>query len=98
MRSISRYPKGRISGKRVLLRACLLILVLAALAVPIGRADAGTNDYAAYLRDARPDSLIDPWRFYNRECTSFVAWRLNSRNRFPFQNDLNGDGRLVLQP
>ncbi|MEK7674451.1 MAG: CHAP domain-containing protein, partial [Verrucomicrobiota bacterium] len=22
-------------------------------------------------------TTIDPWRFYNRECTSFVAWRMN---------------------
>jgi surface antigen len=35
------------------------------------------DDYPAALRTATQDSIIDPWRFYNRECTSFVAWRLN---------------------
>ena len=38
------------------------------------------------LHDAAPDSLVDPWNFLNRECTSFVAWRLNSRNLIPFTN------------
>jgi hypothetical protein len=28
------------------------------------------------------DSMIDTWGYYNRECTSFVAWRLHSRNNF----------------
>ena len=79
------------STSRILLLAALLSTMLA---IPISQAHAGTNDYPANLRDAPADSLIDPWRFYNRECTSFVAWRLNNRNGFPFKNDLNGDGRL----
>jgi len=48
------------------------------------------DDYPAYLRDARRDSLIDPWRFYNRECTSFVAWRMNSANHVAFSNFMSG--------
>jgi surface antigen len=35
------------------------------------------------------DSELDPWREYVRECTSFVAWALHSRNGFemPFYGD-----------
>ena len=33
---------------------------------------------------------IDPWRFYYRECTSFVAWCLNSRNGVEFTNSYGG--------
>lgn len=40
------------------------------------------DDYPAYLKNAAPDSLIDPWRLYNRECVSFVAYRLSSVNGF----------------
>jgi surface antigen len=38
------------------------------------------DDYPAYLKNAALDDLVDPWSFYNRECTSFVAWCLTSRN------------------
>lgn len=40
------------------------------------------DDYPAYLKSAAPDSLVDPWRLYNRECVSFVAHRLSSVNGF----------------
>ena len=36
----------------------------------------------------------DPWRFYMRECTSFVAWKLNTANGFAFKNDFDGNGSL----
>lgn len=48
------------------------------------------DDYPAELRDADKDSIIDPWRFYNRECTSFVAWRMNSANHVDFSNFMAG--------
>lgn len=52
------------------------------------------DDYPAYLRNAWMDSLVDPWREYNRECTSFVAWALHSRNGFemPFHDNAIGWG------
>ncbi len=45
--------------------------------------------------------FIDPWRFYERECTSYVAWRLNNEFKlleldFLFSNDLDGDGGIDL--
>lgn len=48
------------------------------------------DDYPRYLRNAEKDSIIDPWRFYNRECTSFVAWRMNSANHVDFNNFMGG--------
>ena len=41
--------------------------------------------YGRYL----PEDL-DPWRFYFRECTSFVAWRLNNDNGLDFDNFYGG--------
>ncbi|WP_371480691.1 CHAP domain-containing protein [Kitasatospora sp. NBC_00315] len=35
------------------------------------------------------DSLIDTWHEYNRECTSFAAWRLHSRNGFEMPFNAN---------
>jgi surface antigen len=53
------------------------------------------NDYP--FRNASPNE-IDPWAFYKRECTSFVAYRLNKVMRFSnhmrgghFGNAMNWD-------
>lgn len=46
-------------------------------AIGIGTASGKGDDYPDYLKNAAPDSLVDPWQFYNRECVSFVAWRIN---------------------
>jgi surface antigen len=48
------------------------------------------DDYPANLKSAGKDALVDPWLFYNRECTSFVAWRLNSANGISFGNYYGG--------
>lgn len=40
------------------------------------------DDYPQPWRSAAPDSMFDTWREYNRECTSFVAWALHSRNHY----------------
>ena len=49
-------------------------------------AASGVDDYPSRLKNAGQDSLVDPWLFYNRECTSWVAWRLNSENGVAFHN------------
>jgi surface antigen len=54
------------------------------------QATVGTNDYPSYLANAAKDSLVDPWDFYNRECTSFVAWRLNNDEGIAFTNHYEG--------
>ncbi len=48
------------------------------------------DDYPPRLRNATKDSIIDPWRFYNRECVSFVAWRMNSADHVDFTNFMGG--------
>ncbi len=44
------------------------------------------DDYPSTLRNVAQDSVVDPWGFYNRECVSFVAWRLNHTNHLDFTN------------
>jgi surface antigen len=58
-----------------------------------GGGDPG-DDYPAVWRNAPQDSMLDQWREYNRECTSFVAWALYSRNGFnmPFYDNANNWG------
>ena len=50
----------------------------------------GVDDYPSNLKNAAQDSLVDPWNFYNRECTSFVAWRLNHDAGIAFHNWYKG--------
>lgn len=70
----------------------VVIAVAAVLLGPLRAADAkpGTDDYPAKLKNARQDALVDPWLFYNRQCTSFVAWRLNNDNGVDFDNYYGG--------
>jgi len=74
---------GRGRGRPALI-ALFLALVTAGLMVVGARpAFAGTDDYPSPWRaPTAPDSMVDTWGYYNRECTSFVAWRLHSRNGF----------------
>jgi surface antigen len=50
-----------------------------------GGAITAGDDYPAKWRNRAQDSVLDQWREYNRECTSFVAWALYSRNGFNMQ-------------
>jgi surface antigen len=53
------------------------------------------DDYPAQWRaPVAPDSVFDSWLESNRECTSFVAWALHSRNGFdmPFNADAKNWG------
>jgi surface antigen len=61
--------------------------LMAGFVVPQTFAFGGNNDYPNVpkpYRTATPDSINDPWggNYPNRECTSFVSWRLSSRNNF----------------
>ena len=40
------------------------------------------DDYPSKWRDAVQDSTEDDWLYYNRECVSFVAWRLSQKSKF----------------
>ncbi|MGN6723429.1 MAG: CHAP domain-containing protein [Marmoricola sp.] len=68
---------------------CMALLGGLVSSVPVS-ATPLTNDYPAYLRAQPRDALVDPWYFYSRECTSFVAWRLNNDNHLPFSNSWGG--------
>jgi surface antigen len=79
-------------GRVTTMFAALAIALTALVAVPAPAAQAAVigDNYPAYLANAKQDALVDPWRFYNRECTSFVAWRLNNTNGVPFTNQYLG--------
>ena len=78
MRFRAGLRRAVLTGRRRLISLLCLAGLLAALAIPLGGdAAAGNDDYPSRLKAAAQDSLVDPWIFYNRECTSFVAWRLN---------------------
>jgi surface antigen len=69
-----------------------LITLLVSVFIPlinIGRVYAGTDDYPDKWKNIAMDSAFDSWGEYNRECTSFVAWRLSSRNGYtmPFHDN-----------
>ena len=71
--------------------SAVLILVVGFVAFALDRAadlagTEGSDDYPARLKAAAQDALVDPWMFYNRECTSFVAWRLNHDAGVDFSN------------
>lgn len=42
-------------------------------------AGGGGGGYPSYLAGAPQDSLVDPWGMYNRQCTSYVAWKVHQR-------------------
>jgi len=76
-------------------RHAAVAAVLSTLAVVLvlpARVEAtiGVDDYPSRLKNAAQDSLVDPWNFYNRECTSFVAWRLNHDAGIAFHNWYKG--------
>jgi surface antigen len=89
--------RRRTSRRVSLTRLCAIALVAGVLATVAPAlhpesvsAASGVDDYPANLRNAPQDSVVDPWQFYNRECTSFVAWRLNSENDVAFNDFFQG--------
>jgi len=62
------------------LAAGLLLSLFAFLA---STAQAGSGDnYPDAWKNAPMDTAVDSWGYYNRECTSFVAWALHDRNGY----------------
>jgi surface antigen len=84
----------------------LLLLGIVGFVATPASATIGTNDYPTSIAGCRPpgggssytcnlagdakDADIDPWSFFNRECTSFVAWRLNNDNGVSFTDGMTG--------
>jgi uncharacterized repeat protein (TIGR02543 family) len=63
------------------LAICMIIACIAAGSITTQAAVIG-DDYPSKWRNVAADSVHDDWHMLNRECTSFVAWRLHSQNGF----------------
>jgi surface antigen len=84
------HQVSRNRSKAVATLVALTTSLLVSLLIQSANATIGTNDYPSNLAGSPPDALVDPWGFYNRECTSFVAWRMNNDNRVAFTNNMKG--------
>lgn len=71
------------------LAACLLVGAATSVA-----SATGGYPYQNKPTCASGNCTPDPWRFFYRECTSFVAWKLNAANGLRFHNDYDGNGTL----
>jgi surface antigen len=82
-------PAGSVLARRKFLSFAVALFLGCAAVVghPLSStATPGVDDYPPRLKRAGQDVLVDPWLFYNRECTSFVAWRLNNDGGVEFSN------------
>ena len=77
-------------GSLLLVMLLLMVVMADKWSVIYSLAAAGEDDYPAKYKNAALDAIVDEWNFYNRECTSFVAWRLNSVNGVGFHNYYKG--------
>lgn len=75
-----------------LVSVCMLLIMSIAL-FPTASAYTTGDDYPSEYKNKANGSIVDRWNFYNRQCTSFVAWCLNSRNGVPFTNQYLGASR-----
>lgn len=50
------------------------------------------DNYPEPWRSAPLDAYLDTWRYYSRECTSFVAWRLHSTNGYEMPHAIGNAG------
>lgn len=74
--------------KRIISIFVILVMLLSLLSFST-IVDA-SDDYPSKYKNAALDAVVDEWNFYNRECTSFAAWCLNSRNGVAFTNWYGG--------
>lgn len=74
--------------KKIRIGFLLFLMTCLCYLLPVS-ATPGVNDYP-YANDER---TVDPWNFVKRNCTSFVAWRLNNDNGVAFTNQYMGAKR-----
>lgn len=56
--------------------------------------DPSKGGYPANLAGNAQDSMVDPWGLYNRECVSYVAWKVYQKNGYmPY-----GYGNAIMWP
>jgi surface antigen len=79
------------AAARVAIAAVVALAVVAGGLIAAPAAFAGTDDYPAKWKSIPRDSTFDDWGEYNRECTSWVAWRLHGRNHFEMPFHANAD-------
>jgi len=82
--------RARRGFARLMVSVVLVVLSLVTSSGVAGAHDAN-DDYPAKWRNVAQDSVFDDWRMYNRECVSFVAWRLSSHNGFEMPFNDNAD-------
>lgn len=70
-------------------RTFIILLLAAIMCLAVALPALAGDDYPATYKNLAKDAVIDEWGFYNRECVSFVAWCLNSRNQIYFHNTAN---------
>ena len=73
----------------------ILVIAVSICAVILVKTDNvyAVDDYPEEYKTPALDAVVDRWNFRNRECTSFVAWCLNSRNGVEFTNQYGGVSR-----
>ena len=81
------------SIRNIKISIVLIVAILLSMTATTAFAYNTGDDYPTKYKTAAKDSLVDEWNFYNRECTSFVAWCLNSRNGVAFTNQYGGVSR-----
>ncbi len=74
---------------------CLLMVISSMSVFAYNTGDDYPTKYKFYANGNKipKDEIVDEWNFYNRNCTSFVAWCLNSRNGVNFTNQYLGASR-----
>src|SRR5256885_13063004 len=77
------------------LTGILVIALMSAAGIVLGltnllTARAGTDDYPSNLKSPQQDTVVDQWGFYNRECTSFAAFRTANHVNSNFNNTMRG--------
>lgn len=88
---LSRARRVALTWRRSVAVGAVMAAFVIGLVLPAPvEATVGVDDYPSRLKNAAQDSLVDPWNFYNRECTSFVAWRLNHDAGIAFHNWYKG--------
>ena len=79
--------------KKILSIFLSAVIIFALIPIENAMAYATGDDYPSEYKNVENNSIVDRWNFYNRQCTSFVAWCLNSRNGVNFTNQYGGIAR-----
>jgi len=76
------YHKKRVGKMKKIVTGLLTLGIVGGMTINTASAAVMGDDYPTTLKKAAPDSMVDSWTMYNRECVSFVAWRLHAQNHF----------------